>query len=425
VTAYRTVRGRLIIACAVIFWISTLPNLFAQSIPASTDAGELHNLIQPHLPHPLAEDNQPVDTLDVAIALNQNAEPVVFSIPGFHSLGCAKCHEGESLHLKAADRMRRVLARLKAIQPDLTAVPLRQYIIQSWSDALLAPHQLAHATFDTIRISPAAILIDDKAYQEATHLHESLHLTQKFVGPANELEAYGLNIISDPRFLILNFPYFEDVVKTFFMPDFPLVLNDFFSRPVKEKLNVPREVQWFLSPFSAEQLEQLKQSIEKMKPLLSEVSRLNREHPRESAYLSEQAGNPALLLEIVAAHHLPIPASSISKETRRKAFELFELQMNKTDNTRLGYKVNRKKEALLFIQHHLKVTAPITRLALYFQLLKQRFVKQDGKIALEVKEQEEFKAYTLSKIEGIRKMINYKGLSKIEREAAQKLIGRN
>lgn len=233
-TAYRTVRGRLIITCAVIFWISTLPNLFAQSIPASTDAGELHNLIQPHLPHPLAEDNQPVDTLDVAIALNQNAEPVVFSIPGFHSLGCAKCHEGESLHLKAADRMRRVLARLKAIQPDLTAVPLRQYIIQSWSDALLAPHQLAHATFDTIRISPAAILIDDKAYQEATHLHESLHLTQKFVGPANELEAYGLNIISDPRFLILNFPYFEDVVKTFFMPDFPLVLNDFFSRPVKE-----------------------------------------------------------------------------------------------------------------------------------------------------------------------------------------------
>ena len=54
--------------------------------------------------------------------------------------------------------------------------------------------------------SPAAILIDSKAYQEATHLHESLHLTQKFIGLANELEAYSLNIISDPRLLLLNFP---------------------------------------------------------------------------------------------------------------------------------------------------------------------------------------------------------------------------
>lgn len=319
--------------------------------------------------------------------------------------------------------MRRVLKRLKTIQPELPTIPLRQYIIQSWSDALLAPQQLAHATFDTIRISPAAILIDDKAYEEATHLHESLHLTQKFVGPVNELEAYGLNIISDPRFLILNFPYFEDVVKTFFIDDLSKILNDFYARPVREQFNIPRETQWFLSPFDAERLEQLRQVIEKMKPLLKEVTRLNREHSRETAYLSEQAGNPALLLEIVAAKHLPIPTPTVSPEIRKKAFELFELQMDKTDNTRLGYKVNRKKEALLFIQHSLKVTDPITRLTLYFEFLKKRFIKQEGEIILQVKEKEEFDNYIVSKIEGIQKMIDYKGLSKIEREAAQKLIG--
>jgi hypothetical protein len=97
--------------------------------------------------------------------------------------------------------------------------------------------------------------------------------------------------------------------------------------------------------------------------------------------------------------------------------------MDKTDNTRLGYKVNRKKEALLFIQHSLKVTDPITRLTLYFEFLKKRFIKQEGEIILQVKEKEEFDNYIVSKIEGIQKMIDYKGLSKIEREAAQKLIG--
>ena len=142
----------------------------------------------------------------------------------------------------------------------------------------------------TVRISPAAVLIDREVYGENTHLHEFLHLTQKFVGPANELEAYGLNVRSDPRFLLLNFPYFEDVVKTFFMPDLPKVLNNFFSRPIKEKLNVPREVQWFLAPFDPGALDRLQRAIEKMEPLLSEVERLNRAHPKTTAYLSEQNG---------------------------------------------------------------------------------------------------------------------------------------
>ena len=321
--------------------------------------------------------------------------------------------------------MRGVLARLKITQPELTEIPLRQYIIQSWPDTLLTLHQLAHTTFDTIRISPAAILIDEKAYQRATHLHESLHLTQSFVGPVNELEAYSLNIMSDPRFLLLNFPYFEDVVKTFFVEDLSEILNNFYARPLREQFDVPRETQWFLAPFNGDQLERLRQAIDKMKPLLNEVSRLNSKYPRKIAYLSEQTGNPALLLEIVAASRLLIPTPSVSEEIRNKAFKLFSLQMNKKDNTRLGYKVNRKKEALLFIQHQLRVADPITRLRLYFEYLKQHFVKPEGGIILPVEGGSDFHSYILSKIESIRKVINYQGLTQIERTAAQKLIGGN
>ena len=418
-------RRLVIICCAFVCSLGNVSSLLAQKALESTDAGELHRLIQPHLPYPIPDGSPPADTFDVSIPLNQNEDPVLFSIPGFYSLGCAKCHKGESLHLKAADRMRRVLAKLKIMQPELTEIPLRQYIIQSWSDKLLAPNQLAHTTFDTIRISPAAILIDSKAYREATHLHESLHLTQKFIGLANELEAYSLNIISDPRFLLLNFPYFEDVVKTFFIEDFSEILNDFYARPVREQLNVPRETQWFLAPFNEDQLERLMQAIDKMTPLLNEISRLNREYPREIAYLSEQTGNPALLLEIIAANRLLIPDYGVSEEIRRKAFNLFDLQMSKKDNTRLGYKINRKREAFLFIQNQLGIKNPVVHLLLYFEYLKKSFVKPEGRIDLQVAEQEDFNSYTLSKIEGIWKMINYKGLSQIEREAAMKLIEKN
>jgi hypothetical protein len=318
--------------------------------------------------------------------------------------------------------MRRVLEKLKKIKPELREIPLRQYIIQSWPDALLAPQQLAHTTFDTIRISPAAILIDSKAYREATHLHESLHLTQKFVGAANELEAYSLNIISDPRFLILNFPYFEDTIKTFFLENFSEILNDFYARPISEQLSVPRETQWFLAPFNEDQIKHLGQAIDKLTPLLDEVSRLNRNYPKEFAYLSEQTGNPAILLEIVAAKQLPIPDSGLPEETRRKAFSFFDLQINKKDNTRLGYKINRKKEAFLFIQNQLMIKDPAVNLQLYFEYIKQKFIKSDGEINLHFAEGEDYSSYILSKVKDLRKMISYKGMSQIEREAAKKLI---
>ena len=415
-------RGFLIAPYLLIFWLCNPSNLFSQSVLIATDVGELNRLIQPHLPHSLPDESPPTDKFNVSISLHQEGIPVVFSIPGFHSLGCAKCHKGESLHLKAADRMRRVLAKLKIMQPELTEIPLRQYIIQSWSDKLLAPNQLAHTTFDTIRISPAAILIDSKAYQEATHLHESLHLTQKFIGLVNELEAYSLNIISDPRFLLLNFPYFEDTIKTFFIEDFSEMLNSFYARPIREQLFVPKETQWFLAPFNEDQLTHLRQAINLIAPLLNEVSRLNRNYPKELAYLSEQTGNPALLLEIVAAKQFPIPDSGVSEETRRKAFSFFDLQMNNKDNIRLGYKINRKKEAFLFIQNQLMIKDPVIHLRLYFEYLKKSFVKSDGKINMQSTEGKDFNSYVLSKIKGVRKMISYKGISKIEREAAGKWI---
>ncbi len=415
-------RDILVLACALFFLPFSPQNLFAESIPVTTDVGEMNKLIKPHLPHPLPDKGLPKDTFNVSIPLSQGRIPVVFSIPGFHSLGCVKCHEGKSLHLKAAERMRRVLEKLKKMRPKLTEIPLRQYIIQSWPDMLLTPDQLAHTTFDTIRISPAAIIIDSKAYQEATHLHESLHLTQKFVGPANELEAYSLNITSDPRFLLLNFPYFEDTIKTFFIEDFSEVLNDFYARPIREQLSVPQETQWFLAPFKNNRLENLRQVIAKISPLLDEVSKLNRNYPKEVSYLSEKTGNPALLLEIVAAKHLLKPNSEISEETRRRAFSFFDLQMNKKDNIQLGYKINRKKEAFLFIESQMTIKDPAIHLRLYFEYIKKRFVKPSGEINVRIAEKKDFNSYISSKIENIRKMINYKGINQIEREAAEKLI---
>ena len=396
VKARLMIRRFFIAPSLLVFWLCNPSNLFAQSVLTTTDVGELNRLIQPHLPHSLSNENTPTDSFDVSISLHPEETPVIFSIPGFYSLGCKKCHKGESLHLKAANRMRRVLEKLKKIRPKLREIPLRQYIIQSWSDTLLSPNQFAHTTFDTIRISPAAILIDDKAYQEATHIHESLHLTQKFLGPANELEAYSLNIISDPRFLLLNFPYFEDTIKTFFIEDFSEMLNSFYARPIREELAVPKETQWFLAPFNEKQLTHLRKVINTINPLLNEVSQLNKDFPSEFAYLSEQTGNPALLLEIVAAKHLSVVDSGVSEETRQKAFSFFDLQMNKKDNVRLGYKINRKKEAFLFLQNQLLLKDPIINLRIYFEYLKKSFVKSDGTIILKSTEGDNFNSYIFS-----------------------------
>ena len=396
-------------------WMGGSDEVLAQS---QIGLGELDSLISQHLPQ--RDPRLTGKTLKNFVARQAvgGIGTTTFMIPGFENYDCGKCHQPEQLIQKAAGRMNRVLRHLKKTLPKSNKVPLRQYIIQPYSDALLQPGQLAHATFDTIRISPGSILIDTQAYGEATHLHETLHLTQSFLGHVNELEAYGLNIRSDPRFMILNFPYFAKVMEAFFIPDMDQILNAYFKRSIREKSNVPRETQWFLDEFDEAALQRLSQAIAKMEPLLVEVSRLNREIPLQSAYWSDRTGVRSLLLDISAVKHLPLPELEVNDETKAWAFGVFDLQFNKDDNTRLGYVIDRRKEALMYLQFGKGPKDPAQQLALYFHYLKKKFLNEKGEIRLAVGNPQALKDYVEQKVAGIETMILLPGFTPIEKEAA-------
>ncbi len=403
------------IALTTILWAGGPDRIHAEP---PVGLGELDSLISQHLPK---RDPRLAGKKLKNFVVQQpvgGTGTTTFLIPGFENYDCGKCHQPEQLVQKAAGRMKRVLDRLKKTLPESNKVPLRQYIIQPYSDTLLQPGQLAHATFDTIRISPGSILIDTKAYGEATHLHETLHLTQTFLGHVNELEAYGLNIRSDPRFLILNFPYFAKVLEAFFIPDMGQILNAYFKRNIREKSNVPREVQWFLNEFDEETLQRLSGAITKMEPLLVEVSRLNREIPLQSAYWSDRTGVRSLLLEIAAVKHLPLPKLTVSAKTKAWAFEVFDLQFDKDDNTRLGYIIDRRREALMHLQYGKGPKDPAQRLALYFHYLKQKFMDDTGNILLPIDNPKALTDYVNQKVVGIETMIQLPGFTPIEKEAA-------
>ena len=385
--------------------------------------GELNRLIQLHLPKKFQEGVGP----SKKIKLLPESEETVFTIPGFETYGCGECHKAEQLLDRSIDRMRKSLVLLASIFPDLPPPPLKQFIIQSWADEWLRPGQFAHTTFDTIRIFPAAILVDSQVYGNATHLHESLHLTQPFLGIANELEAYGLNIRSDPKFLFLNFPYFADTLTAFFITDFPDILNRFFAREVKEAvlgedLNVPREVQWFLMPFEVDTLNRVATAIEKLEPVLKEVSRLNREYPLESAYLGEQTRAVSLLLDIAAVKILPLPPLDLDSSALDEAFSILERQFNKLDNTRLGYRIDRKREALMTMSYHLRLKDSATRLGIYFRFLKKRFIGVDGKVKLVVPDEKDFKLFVEEKRRDIAKMAGSPKLTPVEKEGALRML---
>jgi hypothetical protein len=380
--------------------------------------GELDRLIQLHLPKKFQEGQERGPSKKVKLLLE--GEETVFTIPGFESYGCSECHQPEQLLDKSIDRMRQSLNRLATIFPD--PPPLKQFIIQSWSDEWLRPGQFAHTTFDTIRIFPAAILVDSKVYGNATHLHESLHLTQPFLGMANELEAYGLNIRSDPRFLILNFPYFSDTVSGFFIPEFPDILNRFFAREVKQEVMVPQEVQWFLMPFEDDTLTKIEAAIKKLEPVLQEVSRLNRKYPLESAYLGEQTRAASLLLDIAAVKILPLPPLDLDPASLKEAFSILDVQFNKLDNTRLGYRIDRKHEALMTMTYHLRLKDPTVRLGIYFRFLKQRYIGTDGEVKLVVPDAEDFKKYVEEKRRDIKKMADSPKLTPIEKAGALRML---
>ena len=395
--------------------------VFAQSSGA-IGPGELNRLISLHLPQKAKENLPSDDIVERRFLIGDAKESAVFRIPGFRSYGCGECHDGEELLEKAADRMRRSFGRLQGLMPEVADIPLRQYIIQSWADQWLKPRQFAHATFDTVRVFPRTVLIDGRVYDNATHIHESLHLAQAFLGQANELEAYALNVRSDPRFLVLNFPYFEDVVRTFYVPDLKEALDEFFARPLKENSLIPREVQWYMDPFDEVALGRIRNAVREMEPLLKEVSRLNRDYPLESAYLSEQTGVPSLLLEIAAAERLTLPEIKVSREVREKALAIMNKQMANADNTRLGRVVDRKKEAFFWIRSQLKLNDPAEELGLYFYYLKRRFIGVDGKAVLKVGDAEDFNAFVDRKLGEVEKMIRTEGITVIEKQAAKKMM---
>ena len=382
--------------------------------------GELNRLIQLHLPKKFQEgvDSGP----SKKIKLLPKSEATVFTIPGFEAYGCGECHQAEQLLDRSINRMRKSLVWLSSIFPNLPPPPLKQFIIQSWADEWLRSGQFAHTTFDTIRIFPSAILVDSRVYGNATHLHESLHLTQPFLGIANELEAYGLNIRSDPRFLLLNYPYFADTLTAFFITDFPDILNRFFSREVKETVTVPREVQWFLMPFEDDTLNRVATAIENLEPVLREVSRLNREYPLESAYLGEQTRAVSLLLDIAAVKILPLPPLDLDSSALDEAFSILERQFNKLDNTRLGYRIDRKREALMTMSYHLRLKDSATRLGIYFRFLKKRFIGVDGEVKLVVPDEKDFKLFVEEKRRDIAKMAGSPKLTPVEKEGALRML---
>ena len=381
--------------------------------------GELDRLIQLHLPKKYEEG---IHGPSIKVKLVPKGEETVFTIPGFDVYGCGECHQAEQLLGKSIDRMRKSLNRLTIISPELPPPPLKQFIIQSWSDEWLRSGQFAHTTFDTIRIFPAAILVDSKVYGNATHLHESLHLTQSFLGMANELEAYGLNVRSDPRFLILNFPYFSDTVTTFFIPELPDILNRFFAREVKQEVTVPQEVQWFLMAFEDDTLKKIAAAIKKMETVLQEVSRLNRKYPIESAYLGEQTRAASLLLDIAAVKVLPLPPLDLDPASLKEAFSILDIQFNKLDNTRLGYRIDRKHEALMMMTYHLRLKDPAVRLGIYFRFLRQRFIGADGEVKLVVPDAEDLNLYIKEKRRDISKMSDSLKLTPIEKAGALRML---
>ena len=388
----------------------------------SIGLGELSRLIQLHLPKKYQADVDLSAAPSKKIKLLLDGEETVFTIPGFAIFGCGECHKADSLLDRSIDRVRKSLDRLSSIQPSLPPPPLKQFIIQSWADEWLRPGQFAHTTFDTIRIFPSAILVDSRVYGNATHLHESLHLTQSFLGVANELEAYCLNIRSDPRFLMLNFPYFADTVAAFFIPEFSAILDRFYSRAIKEGLTVPQEVQWFLMPFEKETLKQVATAIENLEPVLQEVSRLNREYPLKSAYLGEQTRANSLLLDIAAVKILPLPPLDLDSSVLKEAFTILNIQFNKLDNTRLGYRIDRKREAIMLMTYLLRLKDSTTRLNIYFRFLKQRFIAEDGEVNLVVPEEKDFQMFVEEKRRKLEKMANSPKLTSVEKAGALRMI---
>ncbi|MGV7220336.1 MAG: hypothetical protein ACQ9MH_02275 [Nitrospinales bacterium] len=382
--------------------------------------GELSNILTDHIPPPLppnAEFN--LTSFERKIQLEGSSSPTMISIPGFDRYKCGRCHKGDQLIDKAAVRLQNNIKSLLHDFPDLQSIPLKQYIIQPYADELLDANQFAHATFDTIRVFPRTIIVDEKIYNRSTHLHETFHLTQPFIGYANELEAYAINIKKDPRFLLMNFPYFLDVMGTFFLPEIDTILEKYFSSKILGDSLTPAQVQRFLNFSSKEDLEPIKNSIEKMEPILQEVHRINKKFSLLASYQTSRTMALSLLIDIAAVKLLPDPVIKVTEEIQNKAIVEIAVQMEKTDNTRLGYIIDRKKESMLNLKYKLGINNIADRRALYFLYIKSRFLKEGG-VSLETIDKDDFNQFVRGKLDDVEKMLNSKRITPIEKSAGKK-----
>ncbi len=161
-------------------------------------------------------------------------------------------------------------------------------------------------------------------------------------------------------------------------------------------------------------------SIRKMRPLLREVRRLNRKHPLQAAYQTSRTMALSLLLDIAAVKLLPLPPANVPGPVQKKALAEISAQMEKNDNTRLGYVIDRKKESLLNLKYKLGIKNIADRRALYYLYIKTRYLRE-GKVFLHAADQDDFRQYVRKKLDDVEKMLKSKRITPIEKSAGKKM----
>jgi hypothetical protein len=189
-------------------------------------------------------------------------------------------------------------------------------------------------------------------------------------------------------------------------------------------VNVPREVQWFLNEFDEDALNRLAEGVKGMTPVLQEASRIYRAQPLQAAYWSARTGVRSLILDIAAVRLLELPEAPVSGDKFKQAMDIFALQMQKDDNTRLGYVIDRKKESQMHLQHGMNIKQPRDRSILYFHSLKRRFIGEEGTVDLSVPDgaREDFQNYVRKQLAGIEKLLKASGMTAVEKQAGRKLV---
>ena len=105
-----------------------------------------------------------------------------------------------------------------------------------------------------------------------------------------------------------------------------------------------------------------------------------------------------------------------------KAFSILEQQFNKLDNTRLGYKVDRKREALMLLTYKMNIKDPKQRMKLYFHFLKNRYIGKNGEVDLKITDEEDLRKFIKEKQSQVNRMMKSKNFTEIERQGAKRML---